>query len=301
MIGVSDEIFGISLVLYNIDPFRLKELMVWVDDMISMSYKIAIFWNSEITTSFPEQVLVNSSSGNNKGIGYAHNVNILSLKKSGCKYFMTMDQDSVIDYKSVLCLFGFVSMRKSGVLVGPILYDMKGNMLKGRLFRFKKFLGLTRENDAEKAINHKIIQSGMTGAVKDWEMIGGFNECLFVGEVDFEYCKRFLNARGEIFQLRCASLNQQLGKGRVGIGVFSVVLHDPIRHYYNIRNKLLLVRDGVYGKSVLIRTLFHALAVILLSPLAGKRYRCFDYVFVAVKDGVRGLYGSYSDKQKLKY
>jgi len=293
MDGCSNDKFGVSLVLYNISMSQLKTLQLWVEELISDSYIVAVFWNSNIAGPFPDKVFVSGESGKNMGLGYAHNVNISLLRNSGCEFFMTMDQDSIIDNQSMLNLFEYVCRKHHRVLVGPILYDMNGKKLLKRWDRLGLFFGYDGDNTKDIIEVNQVIQSGMAGAIQDWSNLGGFNEFLFIGEVDFEYCQRFIDNGGAVLQLKSAKLDQQVGEGRVGIGFVSVVLHSPIRHYYNIRNQILLVCSGVYSKTVLWRTFFHALAVVVLSPFAGKKYRCFGCVVRAIKDGLTRVHGAF--------
>jgi rhamnosyltransferase len=105
-------------------------------------------------------------------------------------------------------------------------------------------------NDQYKEVVHAIT-SGSIINTTICKRLNGFEEKLFIDDVDFEYCYRCVIAGYKIIQLSNIYLNHSLGTQREA-GYFSVLgksgrsIHSPFRIYYMVRNFFFV--STIYGK-----------------------------------------------------
>src|SRR5690606_13232277 len=83
----------------------------------------------------------------------------------------------------------------------------------------------------------EILSSGSLIPKATYEAVGGMDDGLFIDAVDFEYCWRLRSYGYVIFKQPDALLGHRLGDGKQKIlGLVSVGLPAPFRHYYAFRN-----------------------------------------------------------------
>jgi rhamnosyltransferase len=84
------------------------------------------------------------------------------------------------------------------------------------------------------------ITSGSLVSVPAWDLVGGFDEGLFIDQVDHEFCLR-LHLRGlSVLECGTAFLTHRMGdmKRRRLLGPVYVSNHSTLRRYYITRNRL---------------------------------------------------------------
>ncbi|MCW3118424.1 MAG: hypothetical protein JWM28_2506, partial [Chitinophagaceae bacterium] len=97
-----------------------------------------------------------------------------------------------------------------------------------------------------------VMTSGNLIRISAWKEINGFDEKLFIDEVDHEYCYRLKTNGYQIVQVNQVFLNHQLGTQKEA-GYFGRIakrhrrIHSPKRVYFMVRN-YLYVRKA-YKKS----------------------------------------------------
>jgi len=288
----NNRLAGISIVIYNIDIACRENLLKQIDGFIKYGFNVVVFLNSydPVLMATTKVLVSHETDFSNMGLGFAHNTNIEKLKLVGSEYFMTLDQDTIISEQCTHELFMSSSKLPSMYLIGPLLVDQNFTELISRTEKIKR-LFFRKKETVDLIEVDKLIQSGMTGRISDWSILNGFDATLFIGEVDYEYCNRLKFHGGRVFKLNKCSVVQLIGLGRVGIPHFTVALHKPIRHYYYIRNQIRLIMDGRYPTRKIFTVIVHSLAVIILSPLAGKSFYCFSAVVSGICDGFRRIGG----------
>ena len=174
----------------------------------------------------------------NVGIAAAMNIGVRLAQQRGCRWVVTLDQDS--RPTSQLTRFFFRVMRGEFPLgnIGVVGANYI-NTNNGRL-------GMTRtDTNHEYAIVRCVISSGSLLNLSCFEAIGGFDERLFIDMVDTEYCYR---ARQNGY---CVALSTEpLMEHAVGyvrrlrfLGQeYLFTLHPPFRQYYIFRNSIYVVR-----------------------------------------------------------
>lgn len=256
--------FGISIILYNPSDLELQRLADIVRDYRNNGIIVSIFLNSSPDykyISLLPDYFIYEIGYRNMGLGWGHNKNIDMLLNNGCDVFMTLDQDSRLSTDSVFKLYKDYLRCNMYAVLGPAINDRNRFVRKyKKQFNVKKY----------------IQQSGMTLSKKVYMDMGGFREELFIGEVDKEYCKRIRDCGGECIIDSDILMYHEVGKKRVGGKKINVVLHDPLRYYYYIRNKLYLVLIGRYSKfyivPIYIRVIMYLLLIIIYDGGRGANY-----------------------------
>ncbi len=163
----------------------------------------------------------------NKGISYALNY---ALKETDFDYLLTMDQDSrffpdmILKYKRLVEEFETETSDK--VAMYAVNYD-----------------GEAVDTDSKRV--RTAITSGSIVPVKIAIGLGGFDEALFIDEVDLEYCYRAEEKGYHIIEFPGIKMKHSIGN-RTYHHLFSFTYntfnHSAIRRYYIFRNKIYVAK-----------------------------------------------------------
>jgi rhamnosyltransferase len=196
--------------------------------------------------------------GDNLGIATALNAGVEVARDSGHAWVLTMDQDSTPDEGMVAalarCAGGCAAGERVGILA-PVLLE-----------------GGALQPEPRPACSEVLtaITSGNLLSVDAWTDAGGFDEGLFIDQVDHDMCLK-LHRRGfSILECGEARLVHRLGEpAEVRLGrTYHVSNHSPLRRYYITRNRFEVARryrDDFpgFGRSAM-RALRHELVKIVL-------------------------------------
>ena len=164
----------------------------------------------------------------NNGIAKALNDAVKIASENGFEWILTMDQDSWFERKDVekyLATFTQLTEKEKIAVIGPE-------------FEIKNIFGIKKVTS--------LITSGCLINMNAFQVIGGFNEELFIDEVDHEYCYR-ANLHGyAVLQLQEIFLQHTLGNLKQVTTILGKEnkiksLHSPIRLYYIVRNSLYVI------------------------------------------------------------
>jgi rhamnosyltransferase len=167
------------------------------------------------------------STGENKGIAKALNEAILMAKRENLSYLLTMDQDSCFEkhmIKNYLNCINDWSEKANTAMFGVQFVD--ANSVKNGCVAEKK---------------EKLITSGSVININAIDDVSGFDEKLFIDEVDNEFCYRCIMKGYKIIQFTNIYLNHNLGTTSIHKSFKNLAetprrLHTPIRLYYMTRN-----------------------------------------------------------------
>lgn len=218
----------------------------------------------------------------NKGISYALNYALREADEAGYKFLLTMDQDSrfspgaVKQYKELI--EAYASKRWGSVAMYAVAYDHKEKDEKPREIE----VGIT---------------SGSVLLVAVAKKIGGFDEALFIDEVDYEYCYRAADHGYKIVEFPGIFLRHSIG-ARTYHSVFgfryNTFNHAPIRRYYIARNHVYIFckypRKRVKYTINLIKTV---IKIVLAEKNKSKKLR---YMARGIWDGICGHMGKYKER-----
>lgn len=184
----------------------------------------------------------------NLGIARALNIGCEKAIEYGYKYALTMDQDSRFDE---VLIKNFISKcceklkeDKSIAIFAPTTDDVE-----------------------EEGYVKKIITSGNILDLNAWKLVDGFDNDLFIDEVDFDLCFKLLRKNYKLYRFKDIELNHKLGdtkKIKIFNKEFSTPNHGYIRKYYIIRNRCIMrKRYPEYTKGYFKDTLNYIIKVIL--------------------------------------
>ncbi len=224
-----------TVILYCPDEMVIENIQSYINSVerlyIVDNSEIRVTQITERLTRFPNSVYLHD--GENKGIAARLNQACNQAKKEGYDWLLTMDQDSSFQKETFITYLNCVNTfsGKDGVSMFGISY-------------FEKDWDPQICNSIK--VNH-LITSGSLLNLQLVSVIGGFDEKLFIDEVDFEYCLRSVIKGFGIFRFTNIFLTHNLGETSFHRSlktskVTSRVLHSPPRIYYMTRN-LLYVRS----------------------------------------------------------
>lgn len=164
----------------------------------------------------------------NNGIAKAINDSVKLMRKEGIDWFFTFDQDSVVDKDMIKQMVSFSNSiecekNKIGIIAPNIMCKQKVEYNEKILFV------------------DKVIQSGMFNKIEAFDKIGGYDEKLFLEQVDFEYCIRLRLNGYKIVKVCDAYLKHNVSDDKIetryvdGKKMF-IDKYSPIRYYYQFRN-----------------------------------------------------------------
>jgi rhamnosyltransferase len=240
----------------------------------------------------------------NRGVADAQNEGISLAKRLGAAFVLFLDQDSrpVDDMVSRLYR-GYLGLTARGEKVAALCPSYSDRVSRHQ----SSFLRLGRWRVRRVACTSAVvgdylnvditIASGMlvpTGILED---IGIMDARLFIDHVDTEWC---LRARGKGYRLYIdcsATLLHSLGEvgTRVWFGRWRrIPAHSPIRHYYRIRNSMLLARRAYVPAAWVVHELVGRMLAAAFVLVAGpSRLPTLAMIVRGFKDGFAQRHGPY--------
>lgn len=165
--------------------------------------------------------------GENKGIASALNVGIAYANKIDAKYLLTLDQDSLISIDSVKALVDAIDEENGLVSTGTIYkHEIVHNI----------------------ELVSYLITSGNLTTLKAINEVNGFDDRLFIDQVDIDFSYRLRLKGYKLAKVEGAILNHKIGEKE-----YSYLFHIPYyshsakRFYYIARNERFILRT--YHKS----------------------------------------------------
>jgi len=213
----------------------------------------------------------------NRGLGSAYNSGLIRARQLRADYVLLMDQDSLAAPDLVAeLLCGFAAADNSVVTLGPTYTDQLSNrqsvVLRSDRLRLRRVTG--EQNLALRA-TEMLISSGSLIPLVAFDILGEFDETLFIDHIDTDWALRVHAAGRVMLVATAATMQHQLGDRvqRIWLGRWhSLPVHNPERLYYIVRNSLLLYRRGyAHWRWILfdLQRLGVVMLVHLLAP--GKR------------------------------
>lgn len=227
-----------SIITYNPDIPLLRKDISSICNQVS---GIVIFDNcssnvneiEELASEFDNVTVVK----NTKNVGLPKNYNRaakLALKK-GCEWLMILDQDSIMPSNIIERLSEYFNDKKVAI-VCPQFRDV--NLYSEE--EFKKIIP-----DEDHSLVEQCISSASVNRVSIIKELGGFDEKLFIDQVDYDYCRNVREHGYNIIQVNDCIIDHSIGKSRY-VKFFGKKLltynHSPIRKYYFFRNRIYFAR-----------------------------------------------------------
>jgi rhamnosyltransferase len=272
-----------------------NKLIFNIDTFIDHIEELFIFFNSpanqiEINTLQKKYSKVHLIlSDTNVGIASALNQTAQKALDLGYKWLLTMDQDSF--FQTGLFFKAFENRITDNIAVYCPTPSRSIEVSPESAFYTEEILCA--------------ITSGNLLNLEIWSAIGGFEEKLFIDEVDNDYCLKAVLSGFKIIRFKNIALIHELGKNKETSFLFkkySIITHAPIRAYYIFRNNLYIFSK--YKKSfpefVRSRKLILLKVFIKIVLFSDYRFQNCRYIVAGIKDYLNNSYGSYNCKsQKL--
>ena len=284
---------GVSIILYKPSPEILIYLDIFINELSHKNITISIF--SNCSTHFDNcNVMHLSNNNSNIGLG-AHNKTIDFLISSGCSKVLMLDQDSQLSVDDIYLMSRILDDLPENVILGPSPVTFEGQRLRNQYYdRFNHSTTLINSYGLE--ATDFVITSGMMLNSSLWTKLGGYEESLFIGDLDVDLCIRNIKQGGSNFRINDIFIKQKIGKGRIGFGPITIVKHEPTRYYYYIRNKIRLIITRKHPTSYIVPSLLYFFAVIITLPWNERRFEVFKMCILGVFHGLLLKSGPFQGK-----
>ena len=235
-------------------------------------------------------------SATNIGLAAAFNRGIDFARQRGFRFVLLLDQDSVPGPGMVATLrdaFDAVSQLQPVAAVGAVPVDARNGLPAPFVrvgFPFNRKLAAS---DRPVGCDF-LISSGSLIPLEALAAIGGMEEGLFIDNVDLDWCFR-ARARGlALFGVGAARMRHSIGDAlrpsRLQRG--GAFVHQPVRLYYIMRNRVLLYRRRTTPRAWIAQDLLRLplkFAATLLFQRPRRDY--LERMLSGLRDGLRGVDG----------
>lgn len=188
---------------------------------------------------------------NNENLGIAKALNIGCYKsiEYGYNYALTMDQDSRFDE----------------VMIQTFINAFHKKVKEDQSIAI--FAPLTDDSEKEGYVE-KIITSGNILNLNAFKIVNGFDNNLFIDEVDFDLCFKLLKNNYKLYRFKEVRLDHKLGNAKevkIFNRKFSTMNHGHIRKYYIIRNRFIMrKRHPEFTKEYLKDIIKYIIKVVII-------------------------------------
>jgi len=246
-------------------------------DAIALSPDIRLEWGERL------HCIANHA---NRGVATALNQGLEYAWQIGCKWLLTLDQDTRCYPEMVETLLRVHEACEPGAaVIGGNYFDPQSQRLK-----------IAAGGETECLEQKTVITSGSLVDVGVAREIGGFREDYFIDQVDHEFCLRVRAHGYRVVISRKPVMEHSVGsKGGVRLPLLGILPnHPPLRKYYIARNTVVTVAkywrrepDWCLRRSVRL-----LLGLLFMSTLEQQRFVKVHAFIAGMMDGIRQRMGS---------
>lgn len=185
-------------------------------------------------------------NGANVGIATALNLGIEALRFEGMDLALLFDQDSnpsdtvLVELPAVVAKANDAGDRVA--LVGPAYDDPRlGGVAPFVRFRHWRLERVVPAGQEPIDVDF-LITSGSCINLRYWSAVGPMDDALFIDFVDLEWCVRAKQKGYRVLGVPWIRMSHELGGEPVRIFGRPYPMHGPIRHYYQFRNVVALIK-----------------------------------------------------------
>ena len=228
----------VSIITYNPDIPLLRKNIASICGQVST---VVIFDNNSSNVEDIKDLVAEFDNvyviRNSKNVGLPKNYNratVLAQKKN-CDWLMILDQDSIMPSNIIERLSSYFNDDKVAI-VCPQFRDIN-------LYSEEEFKRILPKEDH--SLVERCISSASINRVSILNELGGFDEKLFIDQVDYDYCKNVREHGYNIIQVNDCIIDHSIGKSRYVRFLGKKILsynHSPIRKYYFFRNRIYYAR-----------------------------------------------------------
>lgn len=221
------------VILYNYNNQCLENIRTYLEDVdIVFAFDNSTKKNQELESKLKSMQKIYYIDGHgNQGLSHAINLVAHKAIKMGYQWLITFDQDSTAYNNIIEQMKEFISTSTEISQIGLI-----GPVIKSDLQKFNEVKYKISYNDW-------LIQSGALHNLEAYKAVKGYDENLFIDQVDIEYCARLKRKGYKIVKLNHAILahnNQDDNVKVIHKKYLNYVAnkYSPTRYYYYVRNNL---------------------------------------------------------------
>lgn len=223
-----------GIVTYNPEEKLLQENIERICRQVD---GIIVFDNASVDFSFSEKILRSGKDiiffreKENKGIAYALKYIMEYARKKRYDWVLTLDQDSLAEPELIRRYAGFEKEAGIGAMT-CIIQDRSSGFC-----------------DAHSGADYDTVEccitSGCLMNVNAYFKTRGYDEWLFIDQVDFDICYALREAGYKIIRINYQGLWHEVGHGRI-VHIFhkeyKIFNHPAWRRYYMTRNGVYIAR-----------------------------------------------------------
>lgn len=216
----------------------------------------------------------------NLGIAKALNIGIAYAKENKYDYVLTLDQDSSCKEDMVTNLL-------------QTFVDNENTYIASPLIEYQDFVEKDKVNHYDEL--DYVITSGNLIPIEIFDVIGGYEEKLFIDSVDFDFSLRVKNSKGRIVQNNYAVMRHRLGEFRV-INILGYkkkyFQHNPVRNYYIFRNSIYLYKNYCFSNGTFCMKKFFFTSKLFVDNMLfhTNKKAVIGSMLKGIKDGVLNKY-----------
>ena len=200
--------------------------------------RIFIIDNSFSNNSNLAEKISNStylSNNSNLGIAKALNIGCNFALNNNFEWCMTMDQDSSWEHDELTLFFSEIEKIDNQEIMS--FAPSHTNAIKSQV----GYVIDSKKNGSKHnfLFKNKVMTSGNLINLKTWNLVGKFNELLFIDEVDHEFCYRLNNSGFKICEFQNIFMIHTLGNVKRTF-LPRPCKHSGVRLYYIFRNILYI-------------------------------------------------------------
>lgn len=234
---------GALLVTFNPNIPKLKESLNRIINQVS---KVIIVDNGSNNISSIKKLSVQLEIKlldlkKNYGIAGAQNRGFEFFFKNNFKWVLTLDQDTMVPFDTVKKMRASKKFKDSSTAI----LAMKYYDSSWKPAQIKRATEKQKETETQK---WRIISSGNLVRTDIWNLVDGFDEWLFIDQVDFDFNAKVILAGYKIWQVNNLIMEHEIGKS-IKKPVLTMMLlfkpnefildHSPMREYYIARNTIV--------------------------------------------------------------
>ena len=230
----------------------------------------------------------------NLGIAKATNIGCEQAFKDGFDWVMTMDQDSSWEITELKKFINLIEKNEDNNIIS--FAPVHSNKIKSLVGDLKAKSNKTQ--NLQTIFQTKVMASGNIISLKVWKEVYGFNNDLFIDEVDHEFCYKLIEAGYKICEFQDISMYHTLGNVKKTI-LPRPCKHSGVRLFYIFRN-MLYIKDKFpnffiennykkYMRNTIIQKIFELKIKDLIFIYKGKK---------AHKYNIYGSYENYYNRNK---
>lgn len=286
---------------------KLAAVVVWfnpdqncvenIKSYISLVDKIYIIDNSSKNNQFLIEKVSNSekikyiANNENLGIAYALNIGCKMAVNSDFEWVMTMDQDSFWTENELKKYIFLIETKESDIVsFSPNCKISKKAAIMLQIYHKIRNKKVNDECVSKEKLCDMVITSGNILKLKVWQEVNGFNNSLFIDEVDYDFCFKIREHGYKILKINEVNMEHSLGNPRMYFFP-CVSYHTGIRIYYINRNLIYMLHyHKQYAEKNGYKIIKHWRVLELLFNL---RLRDLIFLIKGRLDAKKGHFGSY--------